>query len=243
MEIYIYEPVYVNGKYIDKKINKKNFGTICKNCVYVKCSCNENTYNDSASFVRHFKNKGHIKWLLEKSLNNQNNKQKEYTNVLKTKKDIVQEYIDNNVINSQNIGRYIKKVCEQRNIELLKGLLNLNKTFTKYKNKKTYKDNLNYRDSYGSTALMDCSYGSTYLDFVKILLEEGADPNIKDQISYTALNNAIISNNIYCVRLLLKYGANPYIKYHEDDNCNSYYEPKILNIMKNMHIVILLNDY
>ena len=50
------------------------------------------------------------------------------------------------------------------------------------------------------------------IEIVKLLLENGADPNIKNNDGYTALAAATFYNNPEIVKILLEYGADPFIK-------------------------------
>ena len=53
------------------------------------------------------------------------------------------------------------------------------------------------------------------IDHIEILLNYGADPNLKDNKEDTALHIAVMKNRIFgkhIVKLLLKYGADPFIK-------------------------------
>jgi ankyrin repeat protein len=53
---------------------------------------------------------------------------------------------------------------------------------------------------------------------VLLLLDYGADPNIKDNMKWTPLDYALMDNNTECVDILLYYGANPTnIKYRNPD--------------------------
>ena len=50
------------------------------------------------------------------------------------------------------------------------------------------------------------------IDHIKILLKNGADPNITNEDGLSPLHTAVNKQNITIVKLLLKYGANPNIK-------------------------------
>ena len=56
-------------------------------------------------------------------------------------------------------------------------------------------------------------------DTVRLLLEKGADPNIKCQYGYTALYRAVENNKYGIVELLLKNGADPDIEDLERQYC------------------------
>ena len=51
-----------------------------------------------------------------------------------------------------------------------------------------------------------------YTAIVLLLLQHGANPNIKNIDGLTSLHNAVYERHIDVVKLLLKYGANPAIK-------------------------------
>lgn len=46
------------------------------------------------------------------------------------------------------------------------------------------------------------------VEFIKKILEKGADPNIKSNNGITALMTAVLNKNISAVALLVDYGAN-----------------------------------
>ena len=64
------------------------------------------------------------------------------------------------------------------------------------------------RDALGATALHAAMYQSN-IQVVKLLLENGFDPNARDtNNNYTPLHYAVTANNLDYARLLLQYGAN-----------------------------------
>ncbi len=50
------------------------------------------------------------------------------------------------------------------------------------------------------------------VDVVKLFLERGADPNIKNKDGWTTLHEAAFSGHVNVVKLLLVYGADPTVK-------------------------------
>jgi ankyrin repeat protein len=79
--------------------------------------------------------------------------------------------------------------------------------YEKFKNLIT-KDNINKKNSNGATLLYFATERNN-LDFVELLLEKGADPNINNikEKNQSPLYNAIINNNYEMVKILLKYNA------------------------------------
>jgi ankyrin repeat protein len=75
-------------------------------------------------------------------------------------------------------------------------------------------------------------YGE-HLAIVKILLENGADPNAKDNDNLAPLHKAAIGGTLAVVRALLKFGANP--------NARDKHDQASLNVAKtkNMRIILL----
>ena len=79
-----------------------------------------------------------------------------------------------------------------------------------------FKDDINYQNSAGWSALMMASANSNRYsnnEIVKLLLEHGADPNLQDVYEYTALmyssqDSNTVSNN-ETVKLLLDHNADP----------------------------------
>ena len=70
----------------------------------------------------------------------------------------------------------------------------------------------NVRDDFGDTAL-HVAILQPNINIVKILLENGFDPNAKTiRNGYTPLHNAVAVNNVEAARLLLQYGANKNIR-------------------------------
>ncbi len=76
---------------------------------------------------------------------------------------------------------------------------------------KKYKNDVNFIDKHGYTAL-DLAVIHNSPKIVKILLENGANPNMKDKNGYTPLHRAIIRYSYEIVELLLKNKADPNIK-------------------------------
>jgi len=97
-----------------------------------------------------------------------------------------------------------------------------------------YVKNLNSRTNMGSTALHDaCNFQLG--EIVRILLENGADPNIPEtEYDFYPIFYSVVYNNIDITQLLINYGANPN---HQDYLGNTIIHYAILN----NHITIL--DY
>jgi ankyrin repeat protein len=69
---------------------------------------------------------------------------------------------------------------------------------------------LNHRSNHGDTALhvgVKASNGGSHLEVLKLLLDEGADPNIPDNEGNTPLDTAIKNKNDEVISLLKSYGA------------------------------------
>lgn len=67
---------------------------------------------------------------------------------------------------------------------------------------------VNIIDDYGNTPLL-LAVQNNNLNTAQILLNLGANPNVKNRASYTPLYFAVYKRNSDMARLLLKYGANP----------------------------------
>ena len=111
--------------------------------------------------------------------------------------------------------------------------------------------NINYKESgYGETVLMiSCgtSYDDDHLPLVQLLLENGANPNIKNSVGDTALTYAAM-NNYDIVELLLNNGANPLIKnndgqtvsdiiYNDTGGVLSIKDTKLLQLLKKYEVI------
>ena len=139
---------------------------------------------------------------------------------------------DNIIINF----KFFKKFCENinaeyeiskntksKNLNLLQLLiLSSNKESTREfikNNINLFKDDINYQNEKGWTALMmACRNSNTYSnnEIVKLLLENGADINLKENDGLTALmvtcRYSNTDSNIETVKLLLENGADPNLK-------------------------------
>ena len=91
---------------------------------------------------------------------------------------------------------------------------------------------INFKDSYGQTAIILASHGGS-IEIVKYLLEKGADINAKNDEGLTALISALSCQNYELAQLLVESGAEiPYIEdstiagddNDNDDNDNDEYE-------------------
>ena len=108
--------------------------------------------------------------------------------------------------------------------------------------------NINYKESgYGETALMiSCgnSYDDDNLPLVQLLLENGANPNIKNSVGDTALTYAAM-NNYDIVELLLKNGANPLIKNNDGQTVSNiiYDDAGGVLSVKDNNLLQLLKKY
>lgn len=61
-------------------------------------------------------------------------------------------------------------------------------------------------------ALIRATSGSRDVEKIKKLLRNGANPNYRDDLGYTALHMAVQDNKVEFAKLLLKYGGDPSIK-------------------------------
>lgn len=125
---------------------------------------------------------------------------------------------------------------------------------------------INHRNNKGYTALSEASYHKNY-DAIVLLLKTGANPNINTYDQHTLLMNVIQhddrnpdyigrklqnpnnpNNKIKCLKILLKAGANPYIK-HSTDKTSAltfamlYNMGNIIKILKRLPILLFLHDY
>lgn len=124
------------------------------------------------------------------------------------------------IVENKNTKYKINSYTESKNLNLLQILiLSSNeepvKDFLK-NNIHLFKDDINHQnDEQWSALMMSCKNPNNCSDnrIVQLLLENGADPNLKDIIGYTALMRAcIVSSNIEIIKLLLEYGADPNLK-------------------------------
>lgn len=123
------------------------------------------------------------------------------------------------------------------------------------------KNEINHQNEHGWTALMIASVTSNYwctIDTVKLLLENGADPNIPNNKGETALR-LVVSNltRISCLeinqrinflkiaRLLIEYGANVNFQNHSGDSILNHFGDSIFNNLlqdNNFDIIKILLD-
>jgi len=75
----------------------------------------------------------------------------------------------------------------------------------------TARPDVNAKDKYGSTALIDASFKGQK-DIVELLILEGADLNARDRQGDTALMNAALKGHIEIVELLISNGADVSVK-------------------------------
>lgn len=98
---------------------------------------------------------------------------------------------------------------------------------------------INYQSSwlYSKTTLI-ISVQNGYFDHTKLLLERGAQINLKDTFGRTALIHACIYGYIKIVRLLLRYGADINIRDIHDKNALDYAREQVFyrieNILNNL---------
>ena len=92
--------------------------------------------------------------------------------------------------------------------------------------------NINLMNEDEVTALMSFAGSkSNKIEEVKLLLENGADPDIQDDMGDTALTWAAVNGNIEIAELLLKYGA----------DVNKGLKAAVSNLQKEMIIFLLEN--
>ncbi len=75
---------------------------------------------------------------------------------------------------------------------------------------------LNESDSSQQTALHNLAGGGEF-EWLKFLLDRGANPNVPNDSGETPLSYAAVWEHPTCVALLLKYGANPNPKFASGD--------------------------
>ena len=69
------------------------------------------------------------------------------------------------------------------------------------------KQDLNVRDEKNNTALY-YAVSNSYYDVAKLLLELGANINIKNSLGNTALHKSFMTKNMLMINLLLSHDAN-----------------------------------
>jgi len=85
------------------------------------------------------------------------------------------------------------------------------------------KDNINMQDKRGNTALIHAVRDSgdvplfDFLEVIKTLLQNGADPNIENSLKKTALAYATDTNRLLTMSLLLIFGAKKVSKSYQHD--------------------------
>ena len=94
--------------------------------------------------------------------------------------------------------------------------------------------NVNVRVANGSTPLHYALrfYSKENKDFARILTDNGADVNARDEKGSTPLINAVRSEDVETVRLLLSKGANPNLGSREDNGREHMPLPSALDVLK-----------
>ena len=98
------------------------------------------------------------------------------------------------------------KSAREGNVELLKKVIELQKTEPAQS-----KFDLNFKDTpqHNGVAALHYAAFNGYFDYLKLLLEQGAEVDVTDLESATPLHHAAFSGHIECVKALLDAGANP----------------------------------
>ena len=81
---------------------------------------------------------------------------------------------------------------------------------------------VNVRDSAGYTPLAHCltSAGNeTTFKMARMLLEKGADPNLKNRMGWIPLFDCVIHQNRPYIKLLMKFGSDPHSKSNKGNSC------------------------
>lgn len=133
--------------------------------------------------------------------------------------DII-KYLDKHPVNLNIVdGTFLNYAVLYERVEIVKYLLNRNADI-----------NALYDNDYTSLML---AVEHENIEMTKILLENNADVNIKDKYGNTALWKAVYNcpNDSEFIRLLLKHGANPFLKNHKNDTAYDFAKDKKLEII------------
>eukprot|EP01122_Echinamoeba_exundans_P015392 TRINITY_DN728_c0_g1_i1.p1 TRINITY_DN728_c0_g1~~TRINITY_DN728_c0_g1_i1.p1 ORF type:complete len:721 (-),score=143.90 TRINITY_DN728_c0_g1_i1:2567-4729(-) len=106
--------------------------------------------------------------------------------------------------------------CSAARYEIVKLLIGLNKSLTSSKRQLIV--DIDLQDTNGRTPLINC-IRKGYIDLLKLLLENGADPNIQDDALQSALHHAcmrakssLVAEAVECIKHLMKCNADINLK-------------------------------
>ena len=151
------------------------------------------------------------------------------------------------IFNSQLLQLYIKKGGNIKELErkettkLMQAVMlnSLDGAITILRNKQE-KDNIDKKDAEGWTALIyACKLG--YKDFIKLLIDNGADVNLGNEFNTTPIMFAVEEGHYEILKLLLKAGADVNTKDNAECNALWYIGPKFDNNYQKIADLLLKN--
>lgn len=105
---------------------------------------------------------------------------------------------------------------------------------------------INFQNNCGTTVLLHACQVLNTIEPIRLLLDNGADPNIQDEKGETALHKAVrnSSNKIEIVKLLLDYHANPCVLRNKGQDLLSYaFKKSSRNNFLNITKMLINNPY